>query len=274
MPMTCSILGCSSRYSKEKNIKFFRFPLKDKCRLTAWLNAIKRENWTPSKYDTVCNEHFTANDFLPCREAYKTFLRPTAVPSIFPSSIKRKKYKIRKVDNKNKRNEGDDVEKDKSYETNFTNIHNNIDNIIDQNINDSHINIQLEINDETIENMHTIVDVRDVIEDPNIYNVNVNSNIILETCNQETAAIEEPTSPLICKPMEIEIKQVNDYNSLDSIKSHRIKNLPTPTEVNLRHKIRMLQQKLRRRDAKIIYLRRLLTHLKQKKDILSVIQHL
>lgn len=228
--------------------------------MTAWLNAIKRENWTPSKYDTVCNEHFTANDFLPCREAYKTFLRPTAVPSIFPSSIKRKKYKIRKVDNENKRNEEDDVEKNKSYETNFTNIHNNIDNIIDQNINDSHINIQLEINDETIENMHTIVDV---IEDPNIYNVNV-SNIILETCNQETAAIEEPTSPTICKPMEIEIKQVNDYNSLDSIKSHRIKNLPTPTEVNLRHKIRMLQQKLRRRDAKIIYLRRLLTHLKQK----------
>lgn len=275
MPMTCSILGCSSRYSKEKNIKFFRFPLKDKCRLTAWLNAIKRENWTPSKYDTVCNEHFTANDFVPCREAYKTFLRPTAIPSIFPSSTKsnkRKKYKTRTIDNENKKNEEDNIEKNNSYEGNFTNINIEIDSTIDKDINNSHINIQSEISNENIENVHTI---EDVIEEPNTYNGNINGNINLETCNSETGVIEEPcVTSSIYESMKIEKNRVNNYDSLDCLRLHCIKKSPTSTEVNLRHKIRMLQQKLRRRDAKIIYLRRLLTHLKQKEDILSVIQHL
>lgn len=248
-------------------MKYCSFPLKDKCRLAAWLNAIKRENWTPSKYDTVCNEHFTANDFLPCREAYKTFLRPTAVPSIFPLSIKRKKYKKRKINNENKKNEEDNIEKNnKPYDTNFTNIYDNIDNIkIDQDVSDSYndINVQSEISNKTPENVHTIVDI---VEEPNLCNINIHNNIILKTYNQETAATEKSciTSSSIYKPIGIEMKRVNDYDSLNSIRSHYIKSLPTPTEVDLRHKIRMLQQKLRRRDAKIIYLRRLLTHLKQK----------
>ncbi|XP_050461504.1 THAP domain-containing protein 5-like [Cataglyphis hispanica] len=276
MPMTCSILGCSSRYSKGKNIKFFRFPLKDKCRLTAWLNVIKRENWIPSKFDTVCNEHFTANDFMPCREAYKTFLRPTAVPSIFPSSTKsnkRKKYKIRTIDNENKKNKEDNIEKNnRSYEEKFINIRVEIDRTIDKDINNSHINIQSEVSYKNIENVHMI---KDVIEEPNIYNGNINSNINLETCNSETAITEEScVISSMYEPMKVEKYQVNNYDNLDCLKLHCAKRSPTPNEINLRHKICMLQQKLRRRDAKIIYLRRLLKHLKQKEDILSVIQHL
>ncbi|XP_025261805.1 THAP domain-containing protein 1 B-like [Camponotus floridanus] len=270
MPMSCSILGCPSRYSKGGNIKFFHFPFKDACQLTAWLNAIKRQDWTPSKYDRICNEHFTTNDYLHRPDAHYTHLKPTAVPSIFPSSIKsnrKNQCKIMKIDNENEKDEIDAIEKNsKIHENCLTNIHIKINSTIEQDIYDSRVNIQSE--GENIENVHTIVDVTE--------ESNVNSDINVETYDPGTVETEDPCmiSSSIYESMNIEENQINDYDNLDCSKLHRIKKSPTLTEINLRHKIRILQQKLRRRDAKIIYLQRVLTNLKQKQYILSAIQRL
>lgn len=248
-------------------LKYYSFPFKDKCRLIAWLHAIKRQDWTPNKYDRICNAHFTANDYWHRPNANYTHLKLTAVPSIFPSSIKSNRKnlcKIMKIDNENKKDEINDKEKNsKTHERNLTNIDTKIDSIIEQD--DSHINIKTE-GEENIENVHTIIDT---LEDSNSYNVN--NGINLETCDPGTVEIEEPcmTSSSIFmnsihETINIEENQINDYNNLDCLKLHRAKKVSTPTEVILRHKIRMLQQKLRRRDAKIIYLQRVLTNLKQK----------
>lgn len=273
MPMSCSVLGCPSRYSKGKNITFFHFPLKNKKQLAAWLNAIKRQNWTPSKYDRICNEHFTVNDYLHRPDAHYTHLKSMAVPSIFPSSTKsNKRNKIIKTNNENEKDEIDDVEgNNKSHVENFTNTHIEIDGAINQDVHSSQVNIQT---DENIENAYTIVDVT---EEPKTYNEN--NNVNMETCDPETVTIEEPCVTSIYEPNEIEGNQINDNDSddaynLDSSDLHCIKNSPIFTKINLRHKIRMLQQKVHRRDARIIYLQRVLTNLEQKKQILSAIQRL
>lgn len=248
-------------------MKYCSFPFKDKCRLKTWLRAIKRQDWTPSKYDRICNAHFTANDYWHCPDVNYTHLKLTAVPSIFPSSIKskRKNRCKMKIDNENKKNEIDKEKNSNTHERNLTNIHTKVDSTKEQNIYvcDSHINIKTK-DKKNIENVHTI------IQDSNVYNVN--SDLNLKTCDPGTVETEEPcmiSSSIIMNSIHetnIEENQINDYmlEYFNYLKLQRKKKVPTRTEVILRHKIRVLQQKLRRRDAKIMYLQRILTNLKQK----------
>ena len=66
-----------------KLTKCFRFPKTPKKR-AQWIAAIRRQDWQPSKYSTLCSEHFIEQDFdrssLVCVR-----LREHAVPSIFPA---------------------------------------------------------------------------------------------------------------------------------------------------------------------------------------------
>ncbi|XP_053929955.1 peroxynitrite isomerase THAP4 isoform X5 [Cuculus canorus] len=59
------------------------FPLKDSKRLIQWLKAVKRDNWTPTKYSFLCSEHFTKDSFSKRLEDQHRLLKPTAVPTIF-----------------------------------------------------------------------------------------------------------------------------------------------------------------------------------------------
>lgn len=67
-----------------------RFPLKDSKRLLQWLKAVQRDNWTPTKYSFLCSEHFTKDSFSKRLEDQHRLLKPTAVPSIFHLTEKKR----------------------------------------------------------------------------------------------------------------------------------------------------------------------------------------
>lgn len=47
--------------------------------------AIKRKNFTPTKYHHVCSEHFTPGDLVHNPGSNRKLLKENAVPSVFPS---------------------------------------------------------------------------------------------------------------------------------------------------------------------------------------------
>ncbi|CAL1278805.1 unnamed protein product, partial [Larinioides sclopetarius] len=80
----------------DKTLKFTVFPAETELR-RKWIAAIKRDNFTPTKYSKICQLHFNESDFLNTSKAVdpKTGnvievplkikkLRPGAIPSQFP----------------------------------------------------------------------------------------------------------------------------------------------------------------------------------------------
>ncbi|XP_019947864.1 THAP domain-containing protein 5 isoform X2 [Paralichthys olivaceus] len=61
-----------------------RFPLQDKPRLQRWVDNMRREEWTPSRHQCLCSEHFT-EDCFDIRWGIR-YLKNTAVPTVFPST--------------------------------------------------------------------------------------------------------------------------------------------------------------------------------------------
>ncbi|KAJ7324949.1 hypothetical protein JRQ81_017969 [Phrynocephalus forsythii] len=94
MVICCAALNCSNRQGKAPRgraaVSFHRFPLKDSKRLIQWLKAVQRDNWTPTKYSFLCSEHFTKDSFSRRLEDQHRLLKPTAVPTIFQDSEKRR----------------------------------------------------------------------------------------------------------------------------------------------------------------------------------------
>ncbi|KAL5475718.1 hypothetical protein EMCRGX_G025566 [Ephydatia muelleri] len=39
---------------------FYRFPFKNEGRLRRWIQAVRREDWQPSKYSRICGDHFVS----------------------------------------------------------------------------------------------------------------------------------------------------------------------------------------------------------------------
>lgn len=60
-----------------------RFPLLDKPRLQKWVDNMRREEWTPSRHQYLCSEHFT-EDCFDIRWGIR-YLKNTAIPTVFPS---------------------------------------------------------------------------------------------------------------------------------------------------------------------------------------------
>ncbi|XP_041820186.1 THAP domain-containing protein 5-like isoform X2 [Chelmon rostratus] len=89
MPRYCAVKVCMNRggtASREDNrrISFYPFPLQDKPRLQKWVDNMKREEWTPSRHQYLCSEHFT-EDCFDIRWGIR-YLKNTAIPTIFPSA--------------------------------------------------------------------------------------------------------------------------------------------------------------------------------------------
>uniref|UniRef100_A0A3Q4AG07 THAP domain-containing protein 5 n=1 Tax=Mola mola TaxID=94237 RepID=A0A3Q4AG07_MOLML len=59
-----------------------RFPLHDKIRLQRWVDNMKRGEWTPSRHQYLCSQHFT-EDCFDVRWGIR-YLKNTAIPTIFP----------------------------------------------------------------------------------------------------------------------------------------------------------------------------------------------
>ncbi|XP_066579926.1 THAP domain-containing protein 5 [Amia ocellicauda] len=91
MPRYCAAKLCKNRGglpSKDnKKISFYPFPLQDHQRLQQWVINMRREEWTPSRHQYLCSDHFTEDSF-DMRWGIR-YLKHTAVPTIFPFTYDR-----------------------------------------------------------------------------------------------------------------------------------------------------------------------------------------
>ncbi|XP_037317758.2 THAP domain-containing protein 5-like isoform X2 [Pungitius pungitius] len=86
MPRYCAVKVCRNRggtscRQDNKRISFYPFPLQDKPRLQKWVDNMKREEWTPSRHQYLCSEHFT-EDCFDVRWGIR-YLKNTAIPTMF-----------------------------------------------------------------------------------------------------------------------------------------------------------------------------------------------
>ncbi|XP_035204711.1 THAP domain-containing protein 2-like [Stegodyphus dumicola] len=58
-----------------------RFPKNPELR-AAWIKAIRRMNWEPTKYSRLCSEHFS-EDRIDKYSQHRVYLRENAVPNVF-----------------------------------------------------------------------------------------------------------------------------------------------------------------------------------------------
>ena len=59
MPVSCCAVGCANRFSKESDIKFYRFP-EEQGRRQLWVNAVSRAKWELKDHHRLCGEHFVS----------------------------------------------------------------------------------------------------------------------------------------------------------------------------------------------------------------------
>ncbi|KAM4711583.1 THAP domain-containing protein 5-like [Anableps anableps] len=87
MPRYCAVKLCRNRggtsSKQDKRISFYPFPLQDRPRLQKWVNNMRRGEWTPSRHQYLCSEHFT-EDCFDIRWGIR-YLKNTAIPTLFPS---------------------------------------------------------------------------------------------------------------------------------------------------------------------------------------------
>ena len=77
----CSIFGCTNRYIKGGRITFHHFP-KDPDVRSHWIRASRRRDWIPSRFSSVCSEHFIRDDFKKTKHVQnKRLLKAGAIPS-------------------------------------------------------------------------------------------------------------------------------------------------------------------------------------------------
>ncbi|KAL3057833.1 hypothetical protein OYC64_008144 [Pagothenia borchgrevinki] len=82
MPKYCSVPNCRNESGPGGDRKsFYKFPLQDLARLQQWLSNMRRGNWTPSRHQYICHEHFTPSCFK-VRWGIR-YLESDAVPTIF-----------------------------------------------------------------------------------------------------------------------------------------------------------------------------------------------
>ncbi|TRY63113.1 hypothetical protein TCAL_08232 [Tigriopus californicus] len=84
MPQHCVALRCKNRSkgrsADEPKITFHRFP-QDKSLRKHWVEAIRRDLWSPSPYSRLCSSHFSDQDYVPDRQ--NRMLKWGAIPSKF-----------------------------------------------------------------------------------------------------------------------------------------------------------------------------------------------
>ncbi|XP_035536586.1 THAP domain-containing protein 5-like [Morone saxatilis] len=89
MPKYCSVPNCKNDSGCGSDRKsFYKFPLQDPVRLQQWLSNMRRENWTPSRHQYICHEHFAPSCFK-VRWGIR-YLESDAVPTVFQEAEKRK----------------------------------------------------------------------------------------------------------------------------------------------------------------------------------------
>ena len=62
MVLFCCAFGRNSRSGEGFN--FHKFPFNDKKLLNAWITAVSRKNFVPSKYSRLCSRHFDHDAYM------------------------------------------------------------------------------------------------------------------------------------------------------------------------------------------------------------------
>ncbi|KAM4708266.1 THAP domain-containing protein 1 [Discoglossus pictus] len=97
MVQSCSAYGCKNRYDKDKPISFHKFPLTRPLLCKKWEAAVRRVDFKPTKYSSICSDHFTSDCFK--RECNNKLLKDNAVPTIFSyteASLKSNRVSVKK----------------------------------------------------------------------------------------------------------------------------------------------------------------------------------
>ncbi|XP_040217914.1 THAP domain-containing protein 1 [Rana temporaria] len=81
MVQSCSAYGCKNRYDKDKPISFHKFPLTRPILCKKWEVAVRRADFKPTKYSSICSDHFTPDCFK--RACNNKLLKDNAVPTVF-----------------------------------------------------------------------------------------------------------------------------------------------------------------------------------------------
>ena len=82
----CAAYGCGNTPAGNPNLSFHAFPRNNEERLKVWVSAVKRKNWTPSKYAVLCSEHLKRDTFRrPPGVVGRALLKKDAIPTIFRS---------------------------------------------------------------------------------------------------------------------------------------------------------------------------------------------
>lgn len=79
MPKNCSVPNCRTAPGDRKN--FYKLPLHDPERLDLWLRNMGRNNWSPSRHQYICHQHFASSNFKVSSGI--RYLKNTAVPTLF-----------------------------------------------------------------------------------------------------------------------------------------------------------------------------------------------
>ncbi|XP_036392750.1 THAP domain-containing protein 5-like isoform X1 [Megalops cyprinoides] len=91
MPKYCTAPNCKNDAKNSDRKSFYKFPLHDPARLKQWLKNMGREDWTPSRHQHLCHEHFTPACFT-LRWGIR-YLANDAIPTIFQLSENTEKRK-------------------------------------------------------------------------------------------------------------------------------------------------------------------------------------
>ena len=73
------------RKGDDPNVSFHRFPHNNPEHLKIWIQAIRQQDWTPTKHSWICSKHFSESCFVVCPGKHGRRLYDHAVPSIFPN---------------------------------------------------------------------------------------------------------------------------------------------------------------------------------------------
>ncbi|XP_041673008.1 uncharacterized protein zgc:153292 [Cheilinus undulatus] len=78
--------------SNDSDMKYFKFPLYNPRKLKKWLNNMKWDDWTPSRFSVLCSNHFE-EQYID-RTGKSVTLKDDAVPTIFTPSDDTQKTKV------------------------------------------------------------------------------------------------------------------------------------------------------------------------------------
>lgn len=93
----CSAVGCSN--TRGKGFAIYRFPTgeQNRERRRIWVANVRRDNWTPNANSRLCEIHFDKHQYEIGRQDGWKKLKRTAVPTLFPRSVKKTPQKLRKT---------------------------------------------------------------------------------------------------------------------------------------------------------------------------------